>query len=160
MFYIYGAYGLDKDALLMQDKALELRKCFRINAPKEPEIRLLSLVAAGEMTDNTPLDFVVEKTNIQLEVMYVNEKQPDILEVPLHDIIFVGLGESTKNNPILDYLDFVLKKWPRPVINYPLNVKNVVVFSSTTPFAMLMVFILQKLKLFARQMYFLMTRYL
>lgn len=124
MFYIYGAYGLDKDALLMQDKALELRKCFRINAPKEPEIRLLSLVAAGEMTDNTPLDFVVEKTNIQLEVMYVNEKQPDILVVPLHDIIFVGLGESTKNNPILDYLDFVLKKWPRPVINYPLNVKK------------------------------------
>jgi len=124
MFYIYGAYGLDNDALLMQDKALELRQCFRINAPKEPNLRLLSLVAAGEMTDNTPLDFVVEKTNIQLEVMYVSERQTDILEVPLHDIVFVGLGESLKNNPILDYLDIILKKWPRPVINNPLNVKK------------------------------------
>jgi len=124
MFYIYAAYGLDNDALLMQQRALELRKCFRINAPKDTEIRLLSLVAAGEMTDNTPLDFVVEDTTIQLDLVYVNDNPREVLEVPTHDIVFLGLGESIKNNPILDYLAFVLNKWPRPIINLPVNVKK------------------------------------
>ena len=124
MFYIYGAYGQDSDALLMQSKALEFKRCFRIHAPTKPQLKLLSLVTAGDMTDNTPLDFIVDKTNIQLDLLYVDDLQTSLLEVPDHDIAFVGFGESTKNNPILEYFDLVLKNWPRPYINHPLNVKK------------------------------------
>ena len=124
MFFIYGAYGLDTDALLMQERALEFKKCFRINAPKNPEIKLLSLVAAGVMTDNTPLDFVVESSNIQLDYLYLDQTPTYFLDVPEHDVVFIGLGESKKNNPILDYLDLALAQWPRPFINAPRNVKK------------------------------------
>ena len=124
MFYVYGAYGLDADALLMQDRALELKKCFRIHAPNKPGIKLLSLVASGEMTDNTPLDFLVENTNIQLDLLYVDQTPTYFLDVPEHDIVFIGIGESTKNNPILDYLNQAVSNWPRPYINLPANVRK------------------------------------
>ena len=61
MFYIFGAYGQDDTALQMQSNALEFRRIFRVVSPSNPKIKLLALVAAGDMMDNAPLDFLIEK---------------------------------------------------------------------------------------------------
>lgn len=128
MFYIFGAYGQDETALQMQSKALEFRRTFRVVSPENPKIKLLALVAAGDMMDNTPLDFLIENSDIQLELMYVDSKaaemQSEHMSVPEHDLMYVALGESPKNNPILDGLKTRLDAWPRPYINKPECIKK------------------------------------
>ena len=124
MFYIFGAYGQDATALQMQSKALEFRKLFRIVAPPIPQLKLLALVAAGDMMDNTPLDFLIENSNIQLELLYVDEHLQLPLKVPEHDAVYLAIGESPKNNPILDNLSDLIKHWPRPTVNDPAGIRR------------------------------------
>ena len=128
MFYIFGAYGQDETALHMQSKALEFRRFFRVVSPQKPKIKLLALVAAGDMMDNAPLDFLIENTDIQLELMYVDANvvniQSEQMIVPEHDVMFVAIGESPKNNLILERLETLLKAWPRPYINEPGSIKK------------------------------------
>ena len=122
MFYIFGAYGQDATALQMQSKALEFRKLFRIVAPQTPQLKLLALVAAGDMMDNAPLDFLIENSDVQLELLYVDEHLRLPLKVPEHDVMYLALGESPKNNPILQSLSELVKHWPRPTVNDPLGI--------------------------------------
>jgi len=124
MFYIFGAYGQDVTALQMQAKALEFRTSFRIVSPQRTNIKLLALVAAGHMMDNTPIDFLIENSDIQLELLYIDEHFTLPLKVPEHDILYVAIGESPKNNPILERLSLILSIWPRPVINNPLAIQK------------------------------------
>ena len=69
MFYVFMALGQDAAALDMQGHALKLQKFYRIAAAPNPRIRLLALMAPGNMLDNTPLDFVVEGSSISLTSM-------------------------------------------------------------------------------------------
>ena len=128
MFYIFGAYGQDDTALQMQSNALEFRRIFRVVSPSNPKIKLLALVAAGDMMDNAPLDFLIENSDVQLELMYVDAKTVDIssglMAVPEHDLMYVAIGESPKNNLILDNLQTRLDTWPRPYINRPENIQK------------------------------------
>jgi glutathione synthase/RimK-type ligase-like ATP-grasp enzyme len=119
LHYIFAAYGQDASALQMQAKALEFRKLFRIVAPPQPRIKLLALVAAGSMMDNTPIDFLVEQSDIQVDLLYVDEHITKSISVPEHDLAFVALGESKKNMPILEALTSLMPHWPRPYINRP-----------------------------------------
>lgn len=124
MFYLFGAYGQDTTALQMQAKALQYRNLFRIVAPNICKIKLLALVAAGHMMDNTPLDFLIENSDIQLELLYLHENFELPIEVPEHDVMMVAMGESIKNSRILDRLSALLPHWPLPYVNKPNNIKK------------------------------------
>ena len=119
LFYIFASYGQDESALSMQSKALAIKKLYRLVAPKDIKIRLLALVAGGDMTDNTPLDFLIEDSDIQLDFMYIDEHFELPAEVPEHDILFIAMGESLKNIPILNKLVHIISNWPKPFLNNP-----------------------------------------
>ena len=124
MFYIFGAFGQDGYALQMQAKALEFRKLFRTVSPNSVNIKLLALVTDGDIMDNTPLDFLIENSDIQLELLYVDKQISLPLNVPEHDVMFLAIGESPKNSIILDRLVKLIQMWPRPCINDPMAIKR------------------------------------
>lgn len=119
VFYLLQALGQNDSALAMQEKALERRCFYRIADPSTPAIRLLALMGPGNMVDNAPLEFLVEHSDIRLDLLYLlpGRDLPEI--IPDHDIAIVALAESNKNRPLLARMEQMLAAWTRPVLNTP-----------------------------------------
>jgi hypothetical protein len=67
-------------------------------------MKLLIISAPGDLMANTPIDFLLEGSNIELITLYTlaGEALPEIL--PAHDLAFLAVGESSANLPILQGL--------------------------------------------------------
>ncbi len=104
----------------LQARALTINPWYRINQPTNPDaIRLLVVMQPGFMQDNTPIDFVLQDPDIRMDWWFVpdgNDLPPDL---PDHDILLTGLGESTRIRPQLERMAQRLRSWPHPVINRP-----------------------------------------
>lgn len=124
MFYIASALNQNELAGDMQEKALQHSCIYRINNPSHFKIRLLALMGVGNMTDNVPIDFIIENSDIRLDLLYVSPEKEMPLSIPDHDIAFVALGESDKNNLVLEKITEFLPFWSRPYINHPKNIMN------------------------------------
>ncbi|MDD2864344.1 MAG: hypothetical protein PHC99_06420, partial [Methylococcales bacterium] len=92
MFYIASALNQNELAEDMQEKALQHSCIYRINNPAHSKIRLLALMGVGNMTDNVPIDFIIENSDIRLDLLYVLPEKEMPLSIPDHDIAFVALG--------------------------------------------------------------------
>jgi hypothetical protein len=118
-FQLFTIAGNPDFALQMQAKALETETIYRIEGPDKPAIRLLALMGAGDTTDNTPLDYLIENSDIQLDLLYVLPGQPLPAAIPDHDVAIIALGVSDKNRPTLEWMEKLTRCWPRPLLNLP-----------------------------------------
>lgn len=109
-------------ALDVQSQALATKILYHLPANGEAKIRLLSIMAPGDIATNAPLEFLVENSDISLHMLYVGPGLPPVPPLPEHDLLFVSIGESTRTNPILEELAPVLNSWPHPVLNMPANI--------------------------------------
>lgn len=116
-FQLFSIFGNKSFALDMQSLALQEGTIYRIEGSKSPSIRLLALMAPGDATDNAPLDYLIENTDIQLDLLYLIPGQPLPAALPEHDVMIVAAGESGKNRAVLQTLDPLIECWPRPVLN-------------------------------------------
>jgi len=106
----------DRDGGLgVQAQALERGRLYRRPGGEGP--RLLALMAAGDTMANTPLDFLLEGSDIDLLTLYVSPDHPPPSPLPDHDVAFLAIGESEANLASLRGLEPVLPQWPRPLIN-------------------------------------------
>lgn len=106
--------------LSMQAIALKQKRVFTLNAYEQPaKIRLLLLSTPGDISANTPLDCLLEKSDVDLIFYYVSEDDPLSTPIPEHDVLFIGIAESDENRHILTMLAQTLAQWPKPVINKP-----------------------------------------
>lgn len=103
----------------LQAEALRLQRRYRLAATGKPAIRLLAIMAPGDLMANTPLEFLVEESDVALDMLYVDALQPFPTAVPEHDLVFVAVGESEENHPLLRYIEHAMHAWPRPVLNRP-----------------------------------------
>ena len=109
--------------LAIQSKALELKRVYHLAASQQPaKLRLLMLMAPGDLAANTPLDCLLENSDIDLDYYYVSPDVPLASPIPEHDVLIVALGESDENRDILASLEKMLAHWPKPVINAPQNI--------------------------------------
>ena len=69
--------------------------------------------------ENTPIDFLVEDSDIAISFLYLGEGLPIPAEIPEHDIAFVAVCESDNTRFLLHQLDEIMHHWPRPFINQP-----------------------------------------
>ncbi len=106
-------------AMATQDQALQLQPLYHLPSAQEPAIRLLALMAPGDMSTNAPLGFLLENSDIALDMLYVGNGVPPVPKLPDHDVLFVAIGESEATHALLEELQPVLATWPRPVINPP-----------------------------------------
>ncbi len=109
-------------AVKIQAQALTIKTLYHLPAKRNATIRLLAIMAPGDITTNAPLEFLVEDSDISLDMLYVAPGLPLPPELPEHDLLFVAAGESTGTRPILPQLIDVMKTWPRPVLNLPENI--------------------------------------
>ncbi|RJG00046.1 RimK family alpha-L-glutamate ligase [Noviherbaspirillum saxi] len=112
-------------ALAMQVQALALQQIYRIPAATpEPAIRLLAVMAPGDLMANTPLEFLLEQSDVTLDMLYLTPNMDALPELPEHDVMFVAVGESDDNRNLLEQLAAVTPHWPRPVLNAPDRIAN------------------------------------
>jgi hypothetical protein len=107
------------EGLNLQDIALESSQIYRVARPtsEPPAIRLLAVVAPGDLMSNTPLDFLTNYLDVQLDLLFVMPGQPLPQIIPDHDLAFFAVGEAT--GPTLARLQTLFIIWPRPVLNDP-----------------------------------------
>lgn len=104
----------------IQAEALAMGRTYVLPAMQQPaRCRLLLLMAPGDLAANTPLDCLLEDSDVDLIYQYLlpGEALPENL--PEHDALMVGLSEIDENRLTLQYLETALANWPRPVINPP-----------------------------------------
>jgi glutathione synthase/RimK-type ligase-like ATP-grasp enzyme len=79
-------------------------------------------MAPGELMTNAPLEFLVQDSDITLEMLYVSPELPVPVVLPDHDVLFVAVNESDANRPILDLIATLVKASSRPVLNVPQHI--------------------------------------
>ena len=102
-------------ALNVQSQALAVSTLYHLPTEGETTLRLLAIMAPGDMMTNTPREVRVEGSSIWLTMLYVGPGLPLPPALPDHDLVFIAIGESTATRPILEELDAIVQDWPRPV---------------------------------------------
>jgi glutathione synthase/RimK-type ligase-like ATP-grasp enzyme len=112
--------GNRDDALAVQAEAIMLQPHYTIPATQSaPGLVLLVLMGPGDLMSNTPVEFLVENSDVTLELLYLRADEDFPEEVPDHDVMLVAVAESEANQPLLERLIEYTSDWPRPVINRP-----------------------------------------
>ncbi len=116
----------DKPAgLAIQQQVLSSHQLFRLkDLPAQPRLRVLALAAATDIGGNTPIEFLLAGSAIELMTLYV---MPDVeLPAPLpdHDIAIVIASDSEDSRDALRKIDRAAARWPRPLLNPPGRVGN------------------------------------
>jgi len=114
----------DRDlALLMQAEAIRYQQVYTPpTANGQAAIRICAIMSTGDLMANTPLEFLLEDSDVALDLVYITENQPLPAQLPGHDVLFVAIAQSDDNMPLLEDLANVLASWPRPVLNLPARI--------------------------------------
>ena len=108
------AEGLD-----LLDEALAQAQVFRTRrtGPGDAQIRMLALVAPGELMTNVPLDFITNHLDVRLDLLFLLPDRPLPDRIPDHDIAFFAAGDP--DHDTLRRLQRLFAAWPRPALNNP-----------------------------------------
>ncbi len=104
--------GLD-----MQAAALDFQRVYRRPHGRADGPRVAAFVVAGDFMANTPLDFLLEGSDIDLQLVYVDADGSLPAEIPEHDVAFVAVSESPTSGAALQGIARSLQGWPAPVMN-------------------------------------------
>jgi glutathione synthase/RimK-type ligase-like ATP-grasp enzyme len=111
--------GERASALAVQAEALRIQQHYRLPARPAPGLRLLALMGPGDLMANTPVEFLLEDSDVALELLYVTADAQLPPVIPEHDVMLVAVAESDANQALLAQLARHLRHWPRPVLNLP-----------------------------------------
>ncbi len=116
-------FGNDAAALACQKAALERGRLYRSpSAAPAPSLRLLAFAAPGDIGTNTPLEFMLEGTDIALDTLYVVPGHAALPPPGAYDLAFVAAGESEANRPVLAEIARIAGKLHLPLLNDPARI--------------------------------------
>jgi hypothetical protein len=107
------------EGIALQARALAQSPIYRIRteATLHRPVRLLALMAPGDLMVNTPLDFITNAIDVRLDLLYLLPGQPLPPVIPDHDVAFFAISEA--DAPTLARLQRLFDAWPRPALNNP-----------------------------------------
>ena len=118
--------GDPANGLALQAQALGLRRIYEQQFAESSDsaagprgLRLLALMVPGDLMANTPLEFMLQGTDVTLYQLYMSPGQALPREIPDHDLAIVAIGESDQNRAVLGEMDRLVRSWPRPILNLP-----------------------------------------
>ena len=117
--------GDKETGLSIQNAALGVHRLYRFPcAAAQPRLRVLALAAAIDMGGNTPIEFLLEDSDVELTTLYVvpGTELPALL--PDHDIAIVVASDSEECSGALADIDRASAQWPRPMLNPPRLIRN------------------------------------
>jgi glutathione synthase/RimK-type ligase-like ATP-grasp enzyme len=111
----------DKHAgLSIQSEILASHRLFRSPCPvATPRLRVLALAAATDIGGNTPIEFLLENSGIELTTLYVVPGNEPLELLPDHDVAIVVASDSEDCRDALERINHVVAHWPRPLLNPP-----------------------------------------
>ena len=111
--------------IAIQAEVLAFHRLFRSPCSAEkPKLRVLALAAAIDMGGNTPIEFLLEPSGIELLTLYVTAGTGLPVPLPDHDVAIVIASDSEECRDALDIIDAAVARWPRPLLNPPRRVCN------------------------------------
>jgi hypothetical protein len=116
--------GVQDLGVTTQAHALQTRRLYELPCSAEARIRLLAIMAPGDLMTNTPLEFLIENSDVSLSMLYLMPGEPIPAELPAHDVLFVAVSQSDRTSPLLDQLAAAALSWPQPAINRPDRIKD------------------------------------
>jgi hypothetical protein len=107
------------EGLGIQDRAVATSPMFRVRRENQGAagLRLLALVALGDLMVNTPIDFITNYLDVQLDLLFVMPGQELPPTIPDHDVAFFAASEADAATVARLHRLFAL--WPRPALNDP-----------------------------------------
>jgi hypothetical protein len=114
---ILHTVGESQEAVISQQAALEISRHFRIQNGQGTGLNILVFMTAGDFMANTPIEFLLENSNANLLLYYIDAETQELVDVPEHDVAFVAVGESTANLPVLQNIERLLLDWSGPILN-------------------------------------------
>jgi hypothetical protein len=117
--------GEKQTGLLIQGETLAFHRLYRSPCSSaQPGLRVLALAAAIDMGGNTPIEFLLEESGIELLTLYVTPGGGLPSRLPDHDVAIVIASDSDECRDALDIIDGAVAHWPRPMLNPPRLVCN------------------------------------
>ncbi|MDB5653827.1 MAG: hypothetical protein JWQ94_1440 [Tardiphaga sp.] len=111
--------------LAIQDEVLAQHRLFVSPCSLlPPRLRVLALAAAIDMGGNTPIDFLLEDSGIELTTLFVVPGMPLPSPLPEHDVAIVVASDSEECRAALAEIDRLAPQWPRPLLNPPRRIGN------------------------------------
>jgi hypothetical protein len=97
--------------------ALASTRTFEVRCGTGEGLTVLVLMTQGDLMANTPIEFLLARSNCRLLLHYVDAETKTLRDVPEHDVAFLAIGESEHARGVLERLDMLLASWHRPLIN-------------------------------------------
>ena len=117
--------GDKQTGLAIQAEVLGFHRLFRSPCSAEkPKLRVLALAAPIDMGGNTPIEFLLEDSGIELLTLYVVAGKELPVPLPDHDVAIVIASDSEECREALHVIDRTAARWPRPLLNLPQFVCN------------------------------------
>jgi hypothetical protein len=119
MSIIAQLLGDQPSGLALQAGALNINRLYRSPcAVSKPRLKVLALAAPTDIGGNTPIEFLLEESDVELCTLYV-VPGARLDHVPEHDIAIVVAPDSYSTRDSLSAIETLLQNWPRPVLNLP-----------------------------------------
>jgi hypothetical protein len=117
--------GDKQTGLSIQTEVLAFHQLFRSPcSAAKPKLRVLALAADIDMGGNTPIEFLLEESGIELKTQYVIAGVGLPSPLPDHDVAIVIASDSDECRDALRIVDEIAPRWPRPLLNPPHQVGN------------------------------------
>ena len=114
--------GLRELGTATQGQALTTRRLYELRHEGKPRLRLLAIMAPGDLMTNTPLEFLVADSDIALSMLYLDPDAAVPAELPAHDAVFIAVAHSEAALPLLDALAAAAPAWGERVLNGPARI--------------------------------------
>jgi hypothetical protein len=116
--------GDAQTGLALQADVLGRQRLFRSPcAVKSPGLRVLALAAQLQVGGNTPIEFLLEDSDVELTIFYVVPGAPPPEALPEHDVAIVIAPHVDGGNAPLAEIERLAAAWPRKVLNAPANIR-------------------------------------
>ena len=108
-------------ALEFQHAAMQQQRRYRLStSPNKPSFRLLVLHGDGDLMDNLPVEFLLTgASHIAMDAHYMTLGDALPEDVDDYDALLVAVGESDRQQPLLQQLHTQLQACSIPVLNRP-----------------------------------------
>ncbi len=102
--------------------AMGVSRLYTIPAKHAASVRLLAIQAPGDLMMNTPLQFLLENTDIELQMLYLMPDEPIPTHLPEHDVAIIALSDTSQTRALLEQLSVAVAGWNKPVLLKPEHV--------------------------------------
>ncbi len=112
--------GDQPTGLAIQNETLALNRLYRSPcAAARPRLRVLALAAVMDIGGNTPLEFLLQGSDIELATFYAVAGMDLPPALPDHDVAIVVAPDGDAAHPSMQVIAALTANWPRPVLNLP-----------------------------------------